>query len=99
MVIGAPNSSNSKRLVEVAKEAGCARSVLVQRAAEIQWDRLEGVKTLGITAGASAPAILVEEVISELQKHFNVTLTEHKEPRQFHNQECGDGPTDDQCFY
>ncbi len=79
MVIGAPNSSNSKRLVEVAKEAGCSRSVLVQRASEIEWDRLADVKTLGITAGASAPAILVEEVLSELQKHFSVTVSEHTE--------------------
>lgn len=79
MVIGAPNSSNSKRLVEVAKEAGCARSVLVQRAAEIDWKKLEGVKTLGITAGASAPAILVEEVIAELRNHFDVTLFKHTE--------------------
>ncbi len=79
MVIGAPNSSNSKRLVEVAREAGCPHSVLVQRAFEIDWDSLKGVRTLGITAGASAPAILVEEVIAELKKHFSVTLSEHTE--------------------
>lgn len=79
MVIGAPNSSNSKRLVEVAREAGCPRSVLVQRAFEIDWDGLKGVQTLGITAGASAPAILVEEVIDELKKRFSVTVSEHTE--------------------
>src|SRR3546814_18899932 len=63
LVIGAPNSSNSNRLVEVAKVAGCARAYLVQRAADIDWAALDGVKTLGLTAGASAPAELVEEEI------------------------------------
>ena len=82
MVIGAPNSSNSKRLVEVAKEAGCPRSVLVQRAAEIDLTMLSGVKTLGITAGASAPEILVKEVIDTLSKHFGITLSEHTETEE-----------------
>jgi 4-hydroxy-3-methylbut-2-enyl diphosphate reductase len=74
MVIGAPNSSNSKRLVEVAKREGCDRAVLVQRAAEITWSDLDGVKVLGITAGASAPEILVEEVIEAARERFEVTL-------------------------
>ena len=82
MVIGAPNSSNSKRLVEVAKEAGCARSVLVQRAADIDLNDLSGVKTLGITAGASAPEVLVKEVIDTLSEHFNITLSEHTETEE-----------------
>ena len=82
MVIGAPNSSNSKRLVEVAKEAGCPRSVLVQRAAEIDWNDLDGVETLGLTAGASAPEELVAEVIGEAGKHFDISLSEHRETEE-----------------
>lgn len=76
MVIGAPNSSNSKRLVEVAREAGCPHSVLVQRASEIDWGLLAGVKTLGVTAGASAPEELVAEVIDALRKNFAITVSE-----------------------
>ncbi|WP_207458604.1 4-hydroxy-3-methylbut-2-enyl diphosphate reductase [Azospirillum sp. SYSU D00513] len=76
LVLGAPNSSNSKRLVEVAKTHGCARAQLVQRAAEIDWSMLEGVGTLGITAGASAPEILVEEVIEAARARFDVTVRE-----------------------
>ena len=82
MVIGAPNSSNSKRLVEVAKESGCLRSILVQRASEINWEHLFGVKTLGITAGASAPEVLVREVIEELEKNFTITLSEYVETEE-----------------
>jgi 4-hydroxy-3-methylbut-2-enyl diphosphate reductase len=82
MVIGAPNSSNSKRLVEVAKDAGCPRSVLVQRAAEIDWNDLDGVETLGLTAGASAPEELVAEVITEVGKHFDITLSEYRETEE-----------------
>lgn len=79
MVIGSPNSSNSKRLVEVAKEAGCERSMLVQRASEINWDDFKGVKTLGITAGASAPEELVREVIEKISERFDITLSEYME--------------------
>ena len=82
MVIGAPNSSNSKRLVEVAKESGCARSILVQRAKDIDWEYLFGVKTLGITAGAAAPEVLVSEVIEELAKHFNISVSEYVETEE-----------------
>jgi 4-hydroxy-3-methylbut-2-en-1-yl diphosphate reductase len=74
VVIGAPNSSNSQRLREVAERAGCPVSVLVQRAAEIDWSRFEGVKRLGITAGASAPEVLVEEVIDAFAERFAVTV-------------------------
>jgi 4-hydroxy-3-methylbut-2-enyl diphosphate reductase len=74
MVIGAPNSSNSKRLVEVAKREGCNRAVLVQRAVDIDWTLLDGVTTLGITAGASAPEILVEEVIEAARQRYTVSL-------------------------
>lgn len=74
LVIGAPNSSNSQRLVEVAHRAGCDRAVLVQRAADIDWDALEGIRRLGITAGASAPEVLVEEVIEAARARYAVTL-------------------------
>ena len=76
LVIGAPNSSNSRRLVDVAKQWGCARSALIQRAADIDWDFLSGVKTLGITAGASAPEVLVEEVIEACRTRFTVSVEE-----------------------
>ena len=76
LVVGAPNSSNSMRLVEVAQRAGCDRSMLVQRASEIEWDRLDGVDTVGITAGASAPEILVQEVIAAFRERYQVSLEE-----------------------
>ena len=78
MVIGAPNSSNSKRLVEVAARSGCDRSILVQRAADIVWDDLGRIARLGITAGASAPEVLVEEVIDAARQRFSVTIEEVK---------------------
>ncbi|WP_069186404.1 4-hydroxy-3-methylbut-2-enyl diphosphate reductase [Candidatus Terasakiella magnetica] len=74
MVIGAPNSSNSKRLVEVAKLNGCPKSMLVQRASEIDFDQFDGVTTLGITAGASAPEVLVEEVVTACKEKFDVSV-------------------------
>ncbi|RCK47715.1 4-hydroxy-3-methylbut-2-enyl diphosphate reductase [Thalassospira profundimaris] len=74
LVLGAPNSSNSNRLVEVARREGCAVSVLVERARDIDWSKLENIKTLGITAGASAPEVLVEEVIEACRERFNVTV-------------------------
>ncbi|TNE61929.1 MAG: 4-hydroxy-3-methylbut-2-enyl diphosphate reductase [Alphaproteobacteria bacterium] len=73
IVIGAPNSSNSRRLVEVAEKSGCAAR-LVQRATCLDWDWIEGAKTVGITAGASAPEILVEEVIEAIRDHYDATL-------------------------
>ncbi len=73
LVVGAPNSSNSKRLVEVGARAGCQYSQLVQRAADIDWRALEGIKSLGITAGASAPEVLIEEVIQAFEDRFDVT--------------------------
>ena len=72
LVIGAPNSSNSQRLVEVAKKAGCKNSQLVQRATEINWDKLMDIKSIGITAGASAPEILINEVMEALKERFEV---------------------------
>jgi len=76
IVIGAPNSSNSMRLVEVARSAGCPGSMLVQRAADIDWSALDGVGVLGLTAGASAPEVLVEEVIEACRGRFDVTVEE-----------------------
>ena len=72
LVIGAPNSSNSQRLVEVAKKAGCKNSQLVQRATDINWDALMNIKSIGITAGASAPEILINEVVEALKERFEV---------------------------
>ena len=76
LVVGAPNSSNSRRLVEVARRAGCDYSQLVQRAGDIDWRALEGVRSIGVTAGASAPELLVDEVIAALKQRFDVTIEE-----------------------
>ena len=72
LVIGAPNSSNSKRLVEVGKSSGCRYAQLVQRAIDIDWRSLEGIKSVGITAGASAPEILINEVINAFNARYDV---------------------------
>lgn len=74
IVVGAPNSSNSRRLVEVAHKAGCPHAVLVQRAQEIEWDGFQDANVVGVTAGASAPEILVEEVLDALRERFDVTV-------------------------
>ncbi len=74
LVIGAPNSSNSKRLVEVGRAAGCAYAQLIQRATDIDWRALDGAKAIGLTAGASAPEVLVTEVIDALRARFAVTV-------------------------
>ncbi|HAQ47000.1 MAG TPA: 4-hydroxy-3-methylbut-2-enyl diphosphate reductase [Rhodobacter sp.] len=74
LVIGAPNSSNSQRLVEVGRAAGCAYAQLVQRATDIDWRALEGIGAVGITAGASAPEILVNEVIAAFEERFTTTV-------------------------
>jgi len=74
LVVGAPNSSNSKRLVEVGARAGCSYSQLVQRAADIDWRALDGITSMGITAGASAPEILIEEVIDAFRDRYDVTV-------------------------
>ena len=73
LVIGAPNSSNSRRLVEVGARAGCAYSQLVQRAGEIDWRALDGITSVGITAGASAPEVLITEVIDAFRSRYDVT--------------------------
>ena len=73
VVVGAPNSSNSKRLVEVGAKAGCDYAVLAQRAAELDWTQLTGLKSVGITAGASAPELLVQEVVNAFSERYDVT--------------------------
>ncbi|HML30561.1 MAG TPA: 4-hydroxy-3-methylbut-2-enyl diphosphate reductase, partial [Hyphomicrobium sp.] len=67
-------SSNSLRLVEVASRAGCRFSFLVERAADIPWDKLEGAEAVGITAGASAPEVIVEEVVEAFRDRYDVTI-------------------------
>ncbi|MDX8508250.1 4-hydroxy-3-methylbut-2-enyl diphosphate reductase [Mesorhizobium captivum] len=74
LVVGAPNSSNSRRLVEVAERAGAAMSLLVQRASEIPWDEIGEISTLGLSAGASAPEIIVDEIIDAFRRRFDVTI-------------------------
>ncbi|MDD7970439.1 4-hydroxy-3-methylbut-2-enyl diphosphate reductase [Roseinatronobacter alkalisoli] len=91
LVIGAPNSSNSQRLVEVGRARGCAYAQLVQRAANIDWRALDGIRAIGITAGASAPEDLVNEVIDAFDARYNLHVelvetakerVEFKVPRQ-----------------
>ena len=74
LIVGAPNSSNSRRLVEVGTRAGCAYAQLVQRAIDIDWRALDGISSVGITAGASAPELLVDEVIDAFRARFDVTV-------------------------
>ncbi len=76
LVIGAPNSSNSRRLVEVARGAGCPEARLVQRAAEVDWDWVARFPVIGVSAGASAPEVLVEELIEAARARFAVTVEE-----------------------
>ncbi|MBI1383575.1 MAG: 4-hydroxy-3-methylbut-2-enyl diphosphate reductase [Rhizobiales bacterium] len=74
IVVGAPNSSNSLRLVEVAERAGCPAAHLVQRANLIDWSAFTGIATLGLTAGASAPQVLVDEIIEAFRERYEVTV-------------------------
>ena len=74
LVIGAPNSSNSNRLVEVGLKAGCAYSSLIERASEIDWALYKNISSIGLTAGASAPDNLVDEVIEAFNERFDTTL-------------------------
>ncbi len=94
IVVGAPNSSNSQRLREVAERSGCAISILIQTADDIDWSMFAGCRTVGITAGASAPEVLVDEVIAAFRDRFGVqvetkvTATESisfKLPRELRN--------------
>jgi 4-hydroxy-3-methylbut-2-enyl diphosphate reductase len=74
IVVGSPNSSNSQRLKEVAMRNGCAYAVLTQRAADIDWSKFEHVKRIGITAGASAPEVLVQEIVEAFAERFALDI-------------------------
>jgi len=74
VVVGSPNSSNTQRLKEVAERAGCSRAALVNRAADLDWSMFGGIASLGITAGASAPEVLVEEVIAAFAERYDVEV-------------------------
>ncbi len=74
LIVGAPNSSNSRRLVEVADRAGARMSLLVQRASEIPWEKIGAITTLGLSAGASAPEIIVNEIIEAFRARFEVSV-------------------------
>ncbi|KGJ05023.1 4-hydroxy-3-methylbut-2-enyl diphosphate reductase [Paracoccus halophilus] len=74
LVIGAPNSSNSRRLVEVGRAAGCAYSQLVMRADQIDWRAIAGSRAVGVTAGASAPEVLVDEVVQAFRDRYDLSV-------------------------
>jgi 4-hydroxy-3-methylbut-2-enyl diphosphate reductase len=74
IVVGSPNSSNSLRLVEVAERAGCPHVMLVQRAGEIDWELFSGIRRLGVTAGASAPEVLVDEIVDAFKARFDANV-------------------------
>jgi len=74
IVVGSPNSSNSLRLVEVAERAGCPQAMLVEQASEIDWSQFQQIHSLGITAGASAPEVLVDNIIAAFAERFHVTV-------------------------
>ena len=74
LIVGAPNSSNSKRLVEVALRAGATKSVLVQRASEIDWETIGDIRTVGLSAGASAPEVIVNEIIEAFRARYNAVV-------------------------
>lgn len=76
LVLGAPNSSNSMRLVEVAARAGCKKALLVQNASELDIASFDGIRTLGVTAGASAPEILVQQVLAAFAVHYDTHIEE-----------------------
>jgi 4-hydroxy-3-methylbut-2-enyl diphosphate reductase len=76
VVVGAPNSSNSQRLREVAERSGAGRAVMVQRGADLDLSLVQGCKTVGVTAGASAPEVLVEEVIARLREAYSLEIEE-----------------------
>jgi 4-hydroxy-3-methylbut-2-enyl diphosphate reductase len=74
LVVGAPNSSNSRRLVEVGSAAGCPYAMLVQTAVDIDWRAIKGARSVGLTAGASAPEVLVDEVVAAFCDRYDVTI-------------------------
>jgi 4-hydroxy-3-methylbut-2-enyl diphosphate reductase len=78
LVIGSANSSNSQRLREVAERSGAARAVLIPRAEQLDWSVLDGVRTLGVTAGASAPELLVDELLTHLATRYRLEVEERR---------------------
>ena len=82
LVVGAPESSNSVRLVEVAQRAGCPNAMLVERADRIDWSRFTGIRRLGISAGASAPETLVDEVIEAFAERYAISVTASGQQRE-----------------
>ena len=78
IVIGSANSSNSQRLREVAERAGAKRALLVPRARDLDWSVLDDVRTLGITAGASAPEALVQEMVAHLADRYTLSIEERR---------------------
>ena len=78
IVIGSPNSSNSQRLREVAERAGAGRAILLPKADQLDWSLLDGVQTLGLSAGASAPESLLQELLTRLAEHFTLTIEERR---------------------
>jgi 4-hydroxy-3-methylbut-2-enyl diphosphate reductase len=74
IVVGAPNSSNSQRLKQVAERAGCPHAILVQRAGDIDWTHFADIRSLGVTAGASAPEVLVEEIVDAFAERFALSI-------------------------
>ncbi|MEM1385181.1 MAG: 4-hydroxy-3-methylbut-2-enyl diphosphate reductase [Pseudomonadota bacterium] len=74
LVVGAPNSSNSRRLVEVGSAAGCPYSMLVQTAGDIDWRAIHGAKAVGVTAGASAPEVLINQVLDAFDHRYDLTI-------------------------
>ena len=74
LVVGSPNSSNSRRLAEVARENGCQNTFLIQDETDIDWSKLKNIDTLGITAGASAPEILIDNILKRAKNYFDITV-------------------------
>jgi 4-hydroxy-3-methylbut-2-enyl diphosphate reductase len=82
IVVGAPNSSNSQRLREVAERSGCAKTALVQRASDIDWSVFGNIRSLGLAAGASAPEVLVEEIIDAFAERYSVAVENASGPAE-----------------
>lgn len=85
VVVGAPNSSNSRRLVEVALKAGAKQSILLQRAHEIDWDAIGEIAVLGLSAGASAPEVVVAEIIDAFRNRYDATIEIAETARETEN--------------
>ena len=75
-VIGSRNSSNSLRLVEVAKNSGCENSILLHSESKVPFDKIDNCKSIGISSGASAPEVLVEQFLNEIKKKYNTSVEE-----------------------